>query len=51
MSRTLGIVGVGLIGGSVGLAARESGWDVVGVDSPQVLEEPSAAAPYTAPRR
>ncbi len=39
MSRTLGIVGVGLIGGSVGLAARESGWEVVGVDSPQVLEE------------
>ena len=39
MSRTLGIVGVGLIGGSVGLAARKSGWNVVGVDSPQVLEE------------
>jgi prephenate dehydrogenase len=38
MSRTLGIVGVGLIGGSVGLAARESGWNVVGVDSPEVLE-------------
>jgi prephenate dehydrogenase len=32
-------VGVGLIGGSVGLAARESGWDVIGVDRPEVLEE------------
>ncbi len=39
MSRTLGIVGVGLIGGSVGLAARDSGWNVVGVDSQDVLEE------------
>lgn len=39
MSRTLGIVGVGLIGGSVGMAARESGWGVVGVDDPEVLEE------------
>ncbi|CAN5260325.1 prephenate dehydrogenase [soil metagenome] len=39
MSRTLGIVGVGLIGGSVGLAAREKGWEVVGVDAPTVLEE------------
>ena len=39
MSRTLGIVGVGLIGGSVGLAARDSGWDVIGVDKPEVLEE------------
>ncbi len=38
MSGTLGIVGVGLIGGSVGLAAGASGWDVVGVDSPDVLE-------------
>jgi prephenate dehydrogenase len=32
-------VGVGLIGGSVGLAARNSGWDVIGVDRPEVLEE------------
>jgi prephenate dehydrogenase len=32
-------VGVGLIGGSVGLAARNAGWDVVGVDRPEVLEE------------
>jgi len=39
MTRVLGIVGVGLIGGSVGLAARESGWEVVGVDAPDVLEE------------
>jgi prephenate dehydrogenase len=39
VSRTLGIVGVGLIGGSVGLAASESGWEVVGVDHPDVLEE------------
>ena len=38
MSGTLGIVGVGLIGGSVGLAAGASGWDVLGVDSPHVLE-------------
>lgn len=39
MSRTLGIVGVGLIGGSVGLAARAAGWEVVGVDAPEVLEK------------
>jgi prephenate dehydrogenase len=32
-------VGVGLIGGSVGLAARRAGWEVIGVDSPEVLEE------------
>jgi prephenate dehydrogenase len=38
MKGTLGIIGVGLIGGSVGLAARDSGWEVVGVDSPEVLE-------------
>ena len=38
MSGTLGIIGVGLIGGSVGLAAGDSGWEVVGVDAPQVLE-------------
>lgn len=37
--RTLGIVGVGLIGGSVGLAARAAGWEVVGVDDPGVLEK------------
>ncbi len=39
MSRSLGIVGVGLIGGSIGLAARKAGWEVVGVDTPEVLEE------------
>jgi prephenate dehydrogenase len=39
VSRTLGIVGVGLIGGSVGLAARAAGWEVVGVDAPEVLEK------------
>lgn len=39
MSRTLGIVGVGLVGGSAGLAARAAGWEVVGVDAPEVLEE------------
>ena len=39
MTRTLGIVGVGLIGGSVGLAASNSGWDVFGVDRLEVLEE------------
>jgi prephenate dehydrogenase len=39
LARTLGIVGVGLIGGSVGLAARRAGWEVVGVDAPEVLEE------------
>jgi prephenate dehydrogenase len=38
LSRTLAIAGVGLIGGSVGLAAREAGWEVVGVDEPEVLE-------------
>jgi prephenate dehydrogenase len=38
MKGTLGIIGVGLIGGSVGLAAGDSGWEVVGVDTPQVLD-------------
>jgi prephenate dehydrogenase len=38
MSNNLGIIGVGLIGGSVGLAAGDSGWEVVGVDTPEVLE-------------
>ena len=32
-------MGVGLIGGSVGLAARNAGWEVAGVDSPEVLEK------------
>jgi prephenate dehydrogenase len=35
----LGIVGVGLIGGSVGLTARNAGWDVIGIDKPEVLKE------------
>ena len=39
MSRTLGIIGVGLIGGSVGLAASDAGWQVVGVDQPDTLEK------------
>ncbi len=30
---------MGLIGGSVGLAARSAGWEVIGVDKPQVLEK------------
>lgn len=42
MSPSLGIVGVGLIGGSIGLAARRAGWEVVGVDTPEVLEEAEA---------
>lgn len=36
---TLAIAGVGLIGGSVGFAARAAGWEVVGVDEPGVLEK------------
>ena len=39
MSRTLAVIGVGLVGGSVGLAARTAGWEVVGVDDPAVLEQ------------
>jgi prephenate dehydrogenase len=35
----LGIAGVGLIGGSVGLAAKAAGWEVVGMDEPAVLEK------------
>jgi prephenate dehydrogenase len=45
----LGIVGVGLIGGSVGLAARDSGWDVIGVDGPEVLEEAVASGAVDRP--
>ena len=30
---------MGLVGGSVGLAARGAGWDVIGVDGTEVLEE------------
>ena len=43
MSRTLGVIGVGLIGGSIGLAARGAGWEVVGVDEPEVLERAEAS--------
>lgn len=39
LSRTLAIVGVGLVGGSAGLAAKAAGWEVVGVDDPPVLEK------------
>ncbi len=35
----MGIVGVGLVGGSVGLAAKVAGWEVVGVDDPPILEK------------
>ncbi|HVF02508.1 MAG TPA: prephenate dehydrogenase/arogenate dehydrogenase family protein [Rubrobacteraceae bacterium] len=42
LSRTLAIIGVGLVGGSVGLAARAAGWEVVGVDEPAVLEKAAA---------
>jgi prephenate dehydrogenase len=37
-SHSLGIVGVGLIGGSIGLAARRAGWEVSGVDAAGTLE-------------
>jgi prephenate dehydrogenase len=37
-SRVLGVVGVGLIGGSIGMAARRAGWKVVGVDSADTLD-------------
>jgi prephenate dehydrogenase len=36
--RSLAIIGVGLIGGSIGMAARRAGWEVAGVDSPVTLE-------------
>ena len=40
MSRALAIIGVGLIGGSVGLAAKQAGWDeILGVDEPGVMEK------------
>ncbi|MGD0832870.1 MAG: prephenate dehydrogenase/arogenate dehydrogenase family protein [Candidatus Dormibacteria bacterium] len=38
MPGSLGIVGVGLIGGSIGMAARRAGWEVLGCDQPAVLE-------------
>jgi prephenate dehydrogenase len=42
-------VGVGLIGGSVGLAARAAGWEVIGVDSPEVLERAVSLAAVDRP--
>ena len=33
MQKTAGIIGLGLIGGSIGQALRENGWEVVGADS------------------
>ena len=51
MKGTLGIIGVGLIGGSVGLAAGDSGWEVVGVDTPGCSRTPPGVAPSTAPLR
>jgi prephenate dehydrogenase len=41
--RILGVVGVGLIGGSVGMAARGAGWTVLGVDTPDVLARAAPA--------
>jgi prephenate dehydrogenase len=38
MKGSLGVVGVGLIGGSIGMAARRAGWEVLGVDTPPILE-------------
>ena len=31
MSGKAGIIGLGLIGGSIGIALREAGWSVVGL--------------------
>ena len=45
----MGIVGVGLIGGSVGLAARGAGWCVLGVDRPEVLEEATSSGAIDRP--
>ena len=42
-------MGVGLIGGSVGLAARASGWEVIGADSPEVLEKAVSLAAVDRP--
>ncbi len=42
-------MGVGLIGGSVGLAARAAGWDVVGVDRPEVLDEAASTGAIDRP--
>ena len=32
MQKKAGIIGLGLIGGSIGLALREEGWEVIGRD-------------------
>ena len=32
MHKKAGIIGLGLIGGSIGQALREDGWEVVGID-------------------
>ena len=47
MPGTLGIVGVGLIGGSIGMAARRAGWEVLGCDQPNTLGPPPRSAPST----
>jgi prephenate dehydrogenase len=38
-SATLGIIGTGLIGGSIGMRAREQGWHVIGFDIDTHAEE------------
>ena len=38
MSGKAGIIGLGLIGGSIGIALREAGWHVVGQDVDQERE-------------
>jgi prephenate dehydrogenase len=40
---TLGIIGTGLIGGSIGLRARELGWRVIGCDTDAQAAEEAAA--------
>ena len=37
MSGKAGIIGLGLIGGSIGIALREAGWHVVGQDVDQAV--------------
>ena len=38
MSGKAGIIGLGLIGGSIGIALREAGWHIVGQDVDQERE-------------
>ena len=33
MQKKAGVIGLGLIGGSIGLALREEGWEVIGSDN------------------